>query len=134
MIADRKEAMASFEAKHDRKRAELMPLFRLVAGAAPIMDTLVASEQWTRYQQLLQGMVDRWKAQRDSAKEKLAGPSIWDPSEIHKLKGDILAADATVSAFELAIQLPKAISAGGDDAQKMVEEFEKKNAPTEQTA
>lgn len=128
MIVDRKEAMASFEAKHDRKRAELMPLFRIVAGAAPIMDTLVASEQWTRYQQLLQGMVDRWKVQRDSAKEKLAGPSIWDPSEIHKLKGDILAADASISAWELAIQLPKAIASGAEDAQKIITEFEKKNA------
>lgn len=129
MIADRRDFEATFKEKHDRKRQELMPLMRLVAGAAPVMEALTAGQEWTRYQQILQGLVDKWKAQRDSARDKLGSAQLSDV-ELRKLNTDVVGANAAIAAWEMALQLPRAIASGADEANQVIAEFEKKNEIT----
>jgi hypothetical protein len=120
------------EAKHDRQRAEIMPMVRLLAGAKPIMDALVVDEQWSRYQQLLQGWSTAGRRSATSAKEKLARPFDLGPVRAPQAEGRHPGGerhDQRVGAGDPAAR--KAISTGGDDASAMVEEFEKKNEPTE---
>lgn len=131
MIADREDFGRMVDAKHQARRAEIMPMARLLAGASPIMAELMVDERWTRYQQALQGLVDRWKLQRDSAKDKLGSSGLAD-AELRKLNTDVLTANATITAFELAIQLPAEIAKGGSEAAAMVKEYEKKNAAADE--
>lgn len=126
MIADRDDFQKGIEAKHARRQAEVMPLVQLLASAKPIMDSLVVDERWTRYQQMLQGLIEKWKAQRDTAKDRLGMNGLSDP-DLRKLNADVLSANAAIGAWELALRLPAAISKGGEEAVAMVKEFEKKN-------
>lgn len=126
MTYDRKDFTDSLTAKHDRKRAEIMPMVRLLAGAKPVMEQMMFDDRWTRYQQTLQGLVERWKAQRDSAREKLGSSGLGDV-ELRKLNTDVVAANAAIAAWELAIELPSAIAKGAEDASKIISDFEKKN-------
>lgn len=129
MIADRGEFVKSLEDKHQKRRADVMPLVQLLAGAKPIMDALVVDERWTRYQQTLQGLIDKWKAQRDTASSRLGSTSLAD-ADLRKLNADVISANAAISAWELAIRLPAAIVKGGEEATLMVKEFEKQNETT----
>lgn len=126
MMYDRDDFSRALDAKHAAKRAELMPLVGLLASAKPIMESLVVDERWTRYQQTLQGLVEKWKTQRDSAKDRLGSSALGD-TELRKLNADVVSANAAISAWELAIQLPSAIAKGGEEAVAMIKEFEKKN-------
>lgn len=126
MIVDRKDFEGSLEAKQTRKRAEMMPMIRLVAGAASVMVELQVDEKWTRYQQILQGVVEKWKAQRDNAKDLLGGSGLAD-ADLRKLNTDVLTANAAISAWELALSLPAAIAKGGEEAAAIVKDFERKN-------
>lgn len=128
MIADRDDFTKTLEARHNRQRAEMMPMVRLLAGAKPVMDALMVDERWGRYQQTLQGLIDKWKTQREMAKDRLGSASLGDV-ELRKLNADVVSANAAISAWELAIQLPAAIAKGGEEAVAMVIEFEKKNEP-----
>lgn len=126
MIADRKDFEGVLAEKQSRKRAEMMPMIRLVAGAATVMAELQVDEKWTRYQQILQGVVEKWEAQRDNAKDLLGGSGLAD-ADLRKLNTDVLTANAAISAWKLALSLPAAIAKGGEEAAVMVKEFEKKN-------
>lgn len=126
MIADRDDFQKGIDAKHEKRRSEMMPLVQLLASAKPIMDSLVVDERWTRYQQTLQGLIEKWKGQRDTAKDKLGMNGMSD-ADLRKLNADVLSANAAISAWELALRLPAALSDGGVEAVAMVKEFEKKN-------
>lgn len=128
MIADRNDYAATLTQRHDRKQAEMMPLIKLVAGAAPVMQKLVADENWGRYLGYLQGLVEEWKKQRDSAKDKLG--MMLRAEELQKLNADVLQANASIAAWELAIQLPAAIVQGAEHARKTIAEFEKRHENT----
>lgn len=130
MIADRDDFQKGIDAKHARRQAEVMPLVQLLASAKPIMDALVVDERWTRYQQTLQGLIEKWKGQRDTAKDRLGMSGLSDP-DLRKLNADVLSANAAIGAWELALRLPVALSNGGVDAVAMVKEFEKKNEPAD---
>ena len=113
--------------KQEERARQMMPLLRLIEGAAPVMQAvLTTSEHWNRYLTFLQGYVERTKARKMAAEFRLADPAVWDPQALMKLKGDILAASAMIEAWEVAIQLPRAIIDGGAEAEKMIKEFEEK--------
>jgi hypothetical protein len=128
VIADRGDVAATLEQRHTRKQAEMMPLIKLVAGAAPVMAKLVVDENWGRYQAYLQGLVEQWKKQRDAAKDKLG--MVLEGEELRKLNADVLQANASIAAWELAIQLPAAIVQGSEEARKIIAEFEKRHENT----
>lgn len=107
----------------------MMPLVQLLASAKPVMDSLVVDEKWTRYQQTLQGLIEKWKAQRDVAKDRLGSIGLGDV-DLRKLNADVVSANAAIEAWELAIRLPAAIAKGGEEAVSMVKEWEKRNEAT----
>lgn len=135
MAYDRQDhAKLVSDRQHERAR-EIMPLVRLVAGAAPLMEKLTTGdERWDRYLQYLQGILDRFELSRDGAREKLASPSIWNRDEMLKLKSDALIAQATVDALRLAIELPKAIMGGKGEADRIIEDFTKKETEKNESA
>jgi hypothetical protein len=49
---------------------------------------------------------------------------VWSHEDLLKLKCDVLVSEATISAFRLAIDLPKAIMGGREEADRIVSEFE----------
>lgn len=129
MEADRSDHVAKIRSRQQEQAREIMPLVRLVAGAATVMDALTKDPHWDRYLTYLQGILETWKKARDGAREKLASPAIWAHEDLLKLKCDVLAADAAIQAFQLAIDLPKAIMGGHDEAKRIIAQFEKKNEP-----
>lgn len=126
MTFDRREFTDSIEKRHEARRAELMPMVRLVAGAAPVMDKVLRSDDWGRFQTYIQGLIESWRKQGDAAKAKLADPGIWAAEDLLKLKGDVIAAEATVAAFTLAVELPAALVKGAEEAQAVINKFEAK--------
>lgn len=127
MIADRKDFTASLAKRHGEATARIMPIAKLVAGAAPVMDKLKRSDEWTRYCTYLQGMMERFEAQKQVALAKLSDPTITEDKEIRKLRQDIFIADVTITTLKFAIELPAEILKGGDEASQFIAEFEKKN-------
>ena len=124
MEADRPEPKPKQE---DRAR-QMIPLLRVIEAAAPVMQSVMTtSDHWNRYLTFLQGFVEKTKARKLAAELRLADPAVWDPESLMKLKGDILAAGAMIEAWEVAIQLPRAIIDGGAEAEKMIKEFEEKH-------
>lgn len=124
MIADRVDFAASLTKKHGQQQQSMLPMARLLAGAAPVMDSLARSPEWERYCTYLQGVAEQYAARRKVAQEKLCDPSV-DDQQSRKLRLDVFLADATIGAFRFAIELPAAILKGGEEAQKFVTEFEK---------
>lgn len=125
MPYDRGEHLAVVKDRQHERARELMPLVRLVAGAAPAMSGLTQDDNWNRYLGYLQGIIATWTKARDGAREKLASPAVWSHEALLKLKCDVLTADATIEAFQLAMDLPKAIIGGKEEADRLVKEFER---------
>jgi hypothetical protein len=126
MAWDRSEHVKARAERQHERAAAVMPLVRLVASAAPLMETLTtADEHWNRYLQYLQGIVQRFEEARDVARAKLADPATWKTEDLLKLKSDALVAQATIDALKIAIELPSAIMGGKDEANRIISEFEK---------
>lgn len=126
MIADREDfAALAAEKKHERQ-GEMLPMARIVASAAPIMDRVTKSDDWNRYLTFLQGFLVRLSAQREVAVAKLASPAVWDTESLLKLKSDVLQAQAGIDWLSLAIALPKAIMEDAGGANSLIAEFEAK--------
>ena len=127
MIADRKDFTTTLAKRHGEANARILPMARILAGAAPIMDKLQRSDEWVRYCTYLQGVAERYTAARDVARAKMNDPTILAHADLLKLKFDAAEADAMVRAWKLAIELPAAILQGGEEASKFIADFEKKN-------
>lgn len=128
---DFKESVASREVSHER---EMMPLIRVLQGAAPVMNTLMTeSDAWNRYLAILSGFAERLKASKAYAQFRLSAPDIWEPFQLTKLKSDILVADAGLEMLQVAMELPKALIEGGAKAQEIVNQFEVKHENTKNT-
>lgn len=128
MTYDRKDHVALVAAKEQRREQDMMPMYRMLSGAAPVMTELVTgSDAWDRYLQILQGFVDRAKSAKARAEAQLADPAVWEPYQLMKLKSDILTSGAMVEALMVAMELPKALIEGGDAAKLIVSKFEAKH-------
>ena len=133
MIADRKDVGEVLQKRHAEQRARMLPMARLLAGAAPVMDKLGRTEEWTRYCTYLQGIAGQFAARKEAAMAKLADPSVTKDEEVRKLRQDVFEADVWVKALKMAIELPAAILQGGKEADEFIASMEKKNADTGQT-
>ena len=132
MTFDRKDFTESLGQKHARAQREMLPMARILAGAAPVMDKLQRTEEWGRYCTYLQGVSERYVKAKENAQRKLGDPSITKDDEVRKLRQDIFIADVTVETLKFAIELPAYILKGGEDADQFIATFEKKNEPAEQ--
>lgn len=124
MTYDRRDHVASLKEVHQRKQAAWQPIAQLVQGAAVVMDGLVRDEAWGRYATYVQGMIERFTAQRQIALAKLADPAVTDDKEMRKLKSDIVIADTTIATLKFAIELPVVVIKGGEEAKEFIKKFE----------
>ena len=127
MIVDKKDAVGTLQARHAQAQAQMLPMARILAGEAPLMDGLARSPEWERYCTYLQGIAEQFKARKQVAQERLGDPSITKDEEVRKLRQDIFIADITLQNFAFAIGLPAAIVKGGEEATQFIATFEKKN-------
>lgn len=134
MIADRADFTAAIAKRQGEAGSRILPMARLLAGAAPLMDKLQRTEEWERYCTYLQGIADRFSEQKKVALQKLSDPGITKDEEIRKLRQDIFIADVTISTLKLAVDLPAAILQGKDEADTFIRDHEKKNENTSGSA
>ncbi len=133
MSFNRDEVERFVKDKHREKRESFVPVARLLQGAAPVMDKLVRSPEWERYVTSLQGVIERYRAQREAALKKLTDPIITEDKDIRKLRQDIFIADVTMDTLRFAIELPAAILQGSEAATDFVSKFEAKDADPAKT-
>jgi hypothetical protein len=134
LIADRKDVQPLLEKRHTEARSQIVPLAKLVQGAAVVADNLARTPEWSRYCTYLQGVAEQWRARKEVAQQKLGDPSVVRDEDVRKLRQDIFTADVTIATLKFAVELPAALLQGGTEADKFIQEFEKKNAPSETQA
>lgn len=106
---------------------------KLVQGAAVIADKLVRTAEWERYCTYLQGIAEQYKSRKIAAQQKLGDPSVVRDEDVRKLRQDIFIADVTIQTLAFAVELPAAILQGGEEADKFIATFEKKNGTSPET-
>lgn len=125
---DRKTFTDRIAAKAKQQNAAQIPAFRALQTVGAVMANLITNDdKWNRYLQLLQGQIDKTRAQKEAAQSRMNDPAIWDPQHLAKLKSDIREADAMIAAWELAMQLPKALIEGGQEATELLNKMETKD-------
>lgn len=124
MSFDRTEFLETLTKRANERTSSLMPLLRQAQSVAPVMDRLVTNTDWDKYLQYLQSYINQAERAKANAQHKLGDPSVWDSSLLAKLKSDILVADAMIEAWTAAMELPKALIAGADEAGKIIMRFE----------
>lgn len=132
MNADREEFSARMREKAADRQAQAMPMIRAAVAVAPIMEKLMAGGEWDRFLPYIQARIDAATRAKVAAVTKLSDPSVYEPSEMSRLKTQIVIADSMIQAWEFAIGLPKALVQGGEEASRMVEAFEKKHESAKQ--
>ena len=130
MTFDRSEFKATVEESSRRKQVEFLPMAKIIASAAPVMQGVTGDQNWDRYLSYLQGFIDRTQNQVTIAQSKMNDPGVWEHKDLLKLKADILVGEAMVQALTLAITLPKAIMEGSAEANKLIDDFEKRHEST----
>jgi hypothetical protein len=133
MITDRKEFSETLQKRHTEQQARLLPMARLLAGAAPVMDKLSRTEEWTRYCTYLQGISEQFAGRKQAAMLKLADPTVNKDEDVRKLRQDVFEADVWIRALKMSIELPAAILEGGKEADEFIRSMEKKNEATGNT-
>ena len=131
MPFERKEFLDSVAEKMKQRGATSIPALRALQAVGVVMAKLTThSEEWNRYLSHLQGWVERTREAKAAAHARLADPAVWEPHQLAKLKSDILQADARIEAWELAMQLPKLLTEGGEQAQALINELDRDHDKT----
>jgi hypothetical protein len=130
MIVDRKDFADVVAKRHHEANHRMLPMARLLAAAAPIADGLQRSPEWERYVTYLQGVLNQFAARKQVAMQKLGDPTVTKDEDVRKLRQDVFTADVTVDTLKFCIELPAAILKGGEEADKFIQTFEKKNEAT----
>ena len=121
MSFDKKEFLETVAKRSQERNSGNMPLFRAAVAVAPIMEKLMTgSDVWDRYLQHLQAYINQAETSKLNAQAKISDPAIWDAGALAKLKSDILIAEAMIQAWRVAMQLPKALIQGGEEAQAIL--------------
>lgn len=128
MSFDRKEFLDTVTQRSQERTSNLMPLLRQAQAVAPVMEKLLTGTDWDRYLSYLQNLINLARAAKESAQDKLGSdPNVWDVNSLTKLKSDILVADGMIKAWTLAMELPKALIAGAEEAGKIISRYETKD-------
>jgi len=131
MIVDRKDVQQSLTQRHARAQQSMLPMARILAGAAPLMDSLQRTDEWGRYCTYLQGIAENYTKAKQKAHDRLGDPSVLDDAEVRKLRHDIFQANVAIETLRFAIELPAYILKGGKEADEFIVQFEKKNETTQ---
>ena len=124
MSFDKADFLATVSKRSQERQAANMPLLRAAIAVAPIMEKLITgSETWDKYLQYLQAYIQQAETSKANAQAKMSDPAVWDSGLLTKLKSDILVAEAYIDAWKLAMQLPKALIKGGEEAQTPIARF-----------
>lgn len=128
MSYDKREFLDAVKLKSQQRTLDSMPFLRAAAAVAPVMETLVTnSEHWDRYLSYLAGFIKQAESFKAGAQMKLSDPAVWSPDVLMKLKSDILVADSAIQAWISAMELPKALIQGGEEAVNSISRFEEAN-------
>lgn len=128
MSYDKGEFLAKVKEKAEQRQSQMIPAVRALQAVGVIMAKVTTgSDDWNRYLSFLQGQIDKTRGRRDAAQAKLNDPAIWDGQQMTKLKSDILQADAMIAAWEFAMQLPKALIDGGEEATEFLNKLGREN-------
>lgn len=130
---DKREFLEAVKQKSSQRTLDNMPFLRAAAAVAPVMEKLTTnSEHWDRYLSYLSGFIKQAEAYKANAQAKLGDPTVWQPDVLMKLKSDILVADSAIQAWMSAMELPRALIEGGEQAVNAITRFEESNG-TEKT-
>jgi len=128
MSYDRKDFLEAVKEKAHKRRVDALPSVMALQAAGVIMARLTTgSAEWNRYLSYLQGQIDKTRVQKENAHTKLADPAIWEPYQLNKLKADIIASDAMITALQWAMELPKALVDGGTEATEFLNKLDREN-------
>lgn len=128
MPFDRKDHAELVAKKNEARNREMLPAFRALAAAAPVMDRLnTGNEAWDRYLTILQGQVERITRLRDDACRRMRDPAVWGDEANRMLKAEAMRADAMLEVLDFVMNLPKALIEDGARAQEIVSQFEAKD-------
>lgn len=128
MSFDRQQFIATMAERRQKRSGEMLPQLRMMQAQASVMERLLTSfDHWNKYLSYLQGLVDRAKQSRDAAMAKQNDPAIWDGATMSRLKAEVAEASAMIRAWDIAMQLPRALIEDGTKADALILEFDKKN-------
>ena len=128
---NREEFLATVAKRVGERQSNIMPLLRAAQAVAPIMEKLTTGNvEWDRYLQYVQGYIEQARAAKANAQAKIGEAG--ETKALHKLRTDIITADAMIEAWTTAINLPAILIHGGEQATVEILRFKAKDEPTEQ--
>ena len=135
MTYERAEFKSALAEKAKQRQSATLPAMRALQAAGVIMAKLTtSSDEWNRYLSYVQGQIEKTRQRKAVAEARQNDPSIWDIPERNKLKADIIAADAMISALEWAMELPKALVDGGAEATEFLNKLDRENDAEKSTS
>lgn len=132
MTWDRKEFTDNVSHRIREQQQATLPAYRMIANAGVVASHLLTDrEHWDRFLSLLQGFANGLEDRKKDALSKIPDAT---PEELRKLQVDIIKADAMMAGVRLAMELPKALHEGAEQAQEIIDKYEKANETTETKA
>ena len=129
MTYEKKDFLDAVREKAQKRQFESVPAMRVLQAASVVMEKLTTrSDEWNRFLSYIQGQIEKTRQRKAVAETRQNDPAIWDIPERNKLKADIIAADAMISALEWAMELPKALIDGGAEATEFLNKLDKEKA------
>lgn len=128
MTYDKKNFLDTVKENREKREAAARTNLQTVIAVAPVMEKLMTGDgNWDRYLQHIEHMRLQAVAAKTRAEAKQRDPMIWDHETMSKLKSDIIAADAYIAAFEICMNLPKALIEDAALAKQNLARFEAGN-------
>ena len=128
MSFDRAEFKKFSEDQNAGRVKSQIPHLRALMAVAPRMEALTHDEKWDTYCAYLTGIKEKLEAAKNGAQVRLNSPAVVNNDEMMTQKIALLVNEAQIQMIDLALELPKALLDGADDAKRLVEKFEQDNS------
>lgn len=115
MTFDRKE----WAAREKPVRKSQAPLHQIIQ-AAPKMQALTGSPQWDTFLSYFQAQIEIANKSIDTLTMQLLSPSLWDPTEMVRIKAAIISLQDRVATLTTVLELPKKIIESGKTAEELL--------------
>lgn len=131
MTYDKASFLASVKVNREKQEVARRTSLQTIIAVAPVMEKLMTGDaNWDRFLQHIEHMRLQAVAAKNRAETKQRDPMIWDHETMSKLKSDIIAAEAYIAAFEICMNLPKALIEDAELAKQTLTRFEAGNDKT----
>lgn len=117
-----KQIAAEKHSAADERRAEFAQKMRQLSQAEVSHEALMADPHWRVYQQLLQGAIEQTKKDHAELLQLLDEPELTDENEIRRIRNLMFMCKARITAWEVAISLPKQVQEHGAEARQWLDE------------